>query len=370
MINDGIHSYTYDADNRITQVDAGSTATYSYDAWGQRLRKTTPALGAIDYVRNFSGDVLGEFQVSSGYTGWNRYYLYMGGKLVAEDRDATTYFRHEDHLGSASVLTTMSQGIHDAIEYQPYGEQASGATGTTHKFTGKERDVETNLDDFDARYYSSTMGRFMIPDWAGSPTAVPYARFGNPQSLNLYSYVENNPTTVGDPDGHDDGGGGGAAAATSSPDVGGSSVTWGPDSVTVTATAPTAQNKSWFQKALGYFYFKVGKGEGFGVKDVKIGPAKVDIGVWRNGKDFKQTTKGMQVTTVNSEAGAKVELGPIKLGVQRTNTQEEGQPAKVEWLPGFEFGKAEGTNSEVGIGGGGCFLVCGQRPDGQSARGR
>jgi hypothetical protein len=121
-----------------------------------------------------------------------------------------------------------------------------------------------------------------------------------------------------------------------------------------------AQNKSWFQKALGYFYFKVGKGEGFGVKDVKIGPAKADIGVRWNGKDFKQTTKGMQVTTVNSEAGVKVELGPIKLGVQRTNTQEEGQPAKVEWLPGFEFGKAEGTNSEVGIGGGGCFLVCGQ----------
>jgi len=71
------------------------------------------------------------------------------------------------------------------------------------------------------------------------------------------------------------------------------------------------------------------------VKDVKIGPAKADIGVRWNGKDFKQTTKGMQVTTVNSEAGAKVELGPIKLGVQRTNTQEEGQPAKVEWLPGF-----------------------------------
>lgn len=96
------------------------------------------------------------------------------------------------------------------------------------------------------------------------------------------------------------------------------------------------------------------------MKDLKIGPAKADIGVRWNGKDFKQTTDGMKVTTVNSEAGAKVELGPIKLGVERTNTQEEGQPAKTEWLPGFEFGKAEGTNSEVGIGGGGCFLVCGQ----------
>jgi hypothetical protein len=42
----------------------------------------------------------------------------------------------------------------------------------------------------------------MTPDWATKPTAVPYAHYGNPQSLNLYSYVQNNPTTVGDPDGH------------------------------------------------------------------------------------------------------------------------------------------------------------------------
>src|SRR5258708_14478341 len=124
----------------------------------------------------------------------------------------------------------MNQNIHDSIDYQPYGEQSSGDTGTTHKFTGEERDGESGLDDFDARYYSSTMGRFMTPDWAGSPTAVPYAHFGNPQSLNLYSYVENNPTTVGDPDGHDEDGG----------DMAASSVTWGPDSVTVTATAPSA----------------------------------------------------------------------------------------------------------------------------------
>jgi hypothetical protein len=42
----------------------------------------------------------------------------------------------------------------------------------------------------------------MTPDWAGKPTAAPYAHFGNPQSLNLYSYVENNPLSVTDPDGH------------------------------------------------------------------------------------------------------------------------------------------------------------------------
>ena len=42
----------------------------------------------------------------------------------------------------------------------------------------------------------------MTPDWAAKPTTVPYANFGNPQSFNLYGYVQNNLTTFGDPDGH------------------------------------------------------------------------------------------------------------------------------------------------------------------------
>jgi len=71
-----------------------------------------------------------------------------------------------------------------------------------YKFTGKERDTESGLDNFGARYYGSSMGRFMIPDWAVKPTAVPYAHYGNPQSLNLYSYVENNPLSRVDLNGH------------------------------------------------------------------------------------------------------------------------------------------------------------------------
>ena len=55
---------------------------------------------------------------------------------------------------------------------------------------------------FGARYYGSSLGRFMTPDWATKPTAVPYAHYGNPQSLNLYSYVENNPVSRVDLDGH------------------------------------------------------------------------------------------------------------------------------------------------------------------------
>jgi RHS repeat-associated protein len=68
--------------------------------------------------------------------------------------------------------------------------------------TGKERDSETGLDDFGARYFASNMGRFMTPDWAEGPSPVPYASIGFPQSLNLYAYAENNPVTLADASGH------------------------------------------------------------------------------------------------------------------------------------------------------------------------
>ena len=71
-----------------------------------------------------------------------------------------------------------------------------------YKFTGKERDSESGLDMFGARYYGSSLGRFMTPDWADKPTDVPYADFGDPQSLNLYGYVRNNPLSHADADGH------------------------------------------------------------------------------------------------------------------------------------------------------------------------
>jgi RHS repeat-associated protein len=69
-------------------------------------------------------------------------------------------------------------------------------------FTGKERDAETGDDYFGARYLSSQQERFTTPDWSSSPEAVPYANLGDPQTLNLYAYVHNNPITSADADGH------------------------------------------------------------------------------------------------------------------------------------------------------------------------
>jgi RHS repeat-associated protein len=68
--------------------------------------------------------------------------------------------------------------------------------------TGKERDTESGNDYFGARYYNSSMGRWMSPDWSAKAEPVPYAKLDNPQSLNLYAYVGNNPMTRVDPDGH------------------------------------------------------------------------------------------------------------------------------------------------------------------------
>lgn len=69
-------------------------------------------------------------------------------------------------------------------------------------FTGKERDAESGNDYFEARYYASSMGRFLSPDWSAKEEPVPYARLDDPQTLNLYSYVQNNPLTNVDKDGH------------------------------------------------------------------------------------------------------------------------------------------------------------------------
>jgi RHS repeat-associated protein len=67
------------------------------------------------------------------------------------------------------------------------------------RYTGKERDTESGLDYFGARYYSSSMGRFSSPD----PGWFFASRLENPQTWNQYSYVLNNPLSATDPDGYD-----------------------------------------------------------------------------------------------------------------------------------------------------------------------
>ena len=92
---------------------------------------------------------------------------------------------------------------YDADFYPFGGERAyTNSCAQNYKFEGKERDTETNNDDFGARYYSSAFGRWTSPDWSAIPVPVPYANLTNPQTLNLYAMVSDNPETFADLDGH------------------------------------------------------------------------------------------------------------------------------------------------------------------------
>lgn len=78
----------------------------------------------------------------------------------------------------------------------------SAASNLMNQNSSKERDAETGLDYFLARYYSGAQGRFTSPDWSSRPAPIPYAKLDNPQTLNPYTYVVNNPLRFVDVDGH------------------------------------------------------------------------------------------------------------------------------------------------------------------------
>jgi RHS repeat-associated protein len=107
------------------------------------------------------------------------------------------------HQGFTAPKSTLHQGFSVSISSTPLGIiRPLYDEGIRSRCTGKERDTESGNDYFDARYYSSAMGRFMSPDWSAKEEPVPYATMDDPQSLNLYAYVRNNPLARTDPDGH------------------------------------------------------------------------------------------------------------------------------------------------------------------------
>jgi len=83
-----------------------------------------------------------------------------------------------------------------------FGSCASNVCFAPYRYTGKERDTESGNDYFGARYYSSAIGRFMSPDWSAKAEPVPYSKLDDPQTLNLYAYVENHPLNLTDESGH------------------------------------------------------------------------------------------------------------------------------------------------------------------------
>jgi RHS repeat-associated protein len=124
-----------------------------------------------------------------------KYYVF-GGKRVAMRADGVVYYLHADHLGSTSLVTTGAGAVVARQLYLPYGTPRwiTGTLPTDFTFTGQRVDA-TGLMFYRARYYSSSLGRFVSPD-----TIIPNP--ANPQLFNRYSYAGNNPVLYTDPTGH------------------------------------------------------------------------------------------------------------------------------------------------------------------------
>ena len=197
VTNDGNGNQpTYDAENRIA-TDAG--VNYFYDADVFRMEKSSGTM----YWPGPGGEVLSETNLNGTI---NEEYIYFAGRRIARvDRPSgAVHYYFSDNLGSTGLVTDDQGNVQEREYFYPFGGIVStvGSDSNHYKFTSKERDIESNLDNFGARFFTSSLGRFMTPDWAARPTAVPYAVFGDPQSLNLYSYVRNDPVTNADADGH------------------------------------------------------------------------------------------------------------------------------------------------------------------------
>ena len=184
----------YDAENRqvsYTKTGMGTTS-YGYDGDGRRVKKVTgsPSVTTI-YVYNAIGRLVAEYNDAQQQQGGGTKYL------------------TADHLGSTRVVTGQNQSVVARYDFLPYGEEMGAGVGgrttamgygasdtTRQRFTSKERDMESGLDYFLARYYSSAQGRFTGPD---APLAGQDAQ--DPQTWNLYAYTSNNPINRHDPDG-------------------------------------------------------------------------------------------------------------------------------------------------------------------------
>ena len=113
-------------------------------------------------------------------------------------------YYHTDALGSVRAVTKQVNGTWQVMarhDFMPFGEEVAPPTPPQDKrlFTGKERDSETGLDYFEARYLRATVARFTTVD----PIQVTPARTVDPQRLNLYAYTRNNPLRFNDPSGMD-----------------------------------------------------------------------------------------------------------------------------------------------------------------------
>jgi RHS repeat-associated protein len=180
------------ADTALDQGSAGS---------GKTMKTLSASPVGNYYLYSFDGKLLQTYNV---YGVLLKDYIYMGDRLIAEyDHVGSRYlFYTPDQINSTRVVTDDAGTVVYSAAHDPYGGIQQTWVNTfdpTPKFSGKERDAESGLDYFGARYYSNPIYRWLSADSIKSkPGAI-----SDPQRWNLYSYCGNNPLVYIDPDGSD-----------------------------------------------------------------------------------------------------------------------------------------------------------------------
>lgn len=200
MTSDGTNCYTYNETNQLAQVKNCSTnqttAEYIYDYNGNRLVKKIYTNGVLSKTVYSPGDEYETTKIASNGANQNTSYYFANGQLIAKKNpDGSKIYYQNDHLGSTGILTDQSGNLVEETSYDPWGDIKSGGLASKYLYTGQEKDPETNLNYYNARYYDSSMRRFTQADDV-------IANIYNPQGLNRYSYVNNNPVNYTDPTGH------------------------------------------------------------------------------------------------------------------------------------------------------------------------
>jgi RHS repeat-associated protein len=221
VTNDGVNTYLNDIDGRICAVKSEPVAGiytmtgYLYDAEGRRIAKGSitnmnscdPAVNGFqsstehDYILGLSGEQVTEMAMDSNNSmAWQHTNVWVGSKPLATYDSDGLHFYLNDQLGTRRVQTDYAGVPEQTCSSLPFGDSLSCTSSalypTEHNFVGKERDTESGNDYFGARYYSSSVGRWMSPD-------LPFADQDpdDPQSWNLFSYGRNNPINSIDNDG-------------------------------------------------------------------------------------------------------------------------------------------------------------------------
>jgi trimeric autotransporter adhesin len=226
VVNDGVSQYLYDGDGRICAVayallpNETTLIGYVYNASGERVSKGTitawscdPAISGFtatnDYVLGLGGEQVTEMAIAANKTmAWQHTNVYAAGHLFATYDNNGLHFYLNDVVGTRRIQTDYAGVMEQSCSGLPFGDDLDCSNSTQfpteHHFTGKERDAETGLDYFGARYYASNLGRMMSPD-----PFIPFnlkkdefqAWISDPQHWNKYAYVLNNPLKFTDPTG-------------------------------------------------------------------------------------------------------------------------------------------------------------------------